>query len=207
MRSMGPDGRLWRAIAIGEAVLIVCWLAFSSLVQPVLDARADDPGAPIVVEDVKPANADPAMALKRLNADDKVAWGARVFPVIDAFGPDLLEDNRSRLAAVGVVPDPSMKPLAVTTNSFDPDSVRRNGTLWIVQGDVLPLLMDWLKTDPKVFTDAALDARRKALRAGPVVAFYVPGEVDRTDWLKGWLSDVALCPTTAAPCEVRLPRS
>ncbi|TCJ21904.1 hypothetical protein [Nocardioides jejuensis] len=110
-----------------------------------------------------------------------------------------------QLAKAVTIPDPrDYRVMGVLTNADDPAAVAAHGAIYLVWFQT-PVDSDhWIRSHPKVFTDARQEKHHTTWWAGFDVVSYAPpaSGKDLTDVVDHWVRSVTACPDTAEGCVI-----
>ena len=151
----------------------------------------------------------PVAVIERLEKNTNRVWNNRLFqdrsPI---YGGVSLRKNKTARASLSErVMIPSLVSADVQgliSNVLDDESVANNGAFYLVWFNLRTQAEALLRDDPKVFLNSDVEARRRTYLAGTLVIYYSPppsGGVSDAD-MKRFVTEVAVCPTTARRCEI-----
>lgn len=161
--------------------------------------------ASVVDDDSLLVQAVPAVASARLDDNTGSSWGLEAYSTNTAFGAKpLTAAVLARLNASLIVPGIASNDVqGVFTNALDADSVRRNGTLYMLQFGSAPDVRDYLMQHPAAFRDGGADKLHDTYWLGAFAVFYTPdGQKDQTEGLRQFLKEFDWCPKHLGPCAV-----
>ena len=203
---MNASARTAAALVIGIVIGVVGSFVYNRISE--IDLGKDPLGYVDIVDRNRPIGADPADLLKRLDTNTEALWKVALRQDRDPVygGSPLRSDQAARKAlaeAVGLPDLETAEAQGVATNALDPESVRRNGTLYVVWFQQAPMTQRWLVENPRIFTDEAAEKTRKTYWAGTLAVYYSPAPGnDQSSQVRRWVREAAQCPGTSAPCEL-----
>lgn len=109
------------------------------------------------------------------------------------------------LAGAVTVPDPrEYRVMGVVTNAHDAEAVAAHGALYLVWFQTPVDADTWVRADPEVFTDPALEQARTTWWAGFDVVSYAPPAdgTDLTTKVDHWVRSFTACPNGEQGCTI-----
>lgn len=189
------------ALSLGILIGVVGHAAWQRVAE--LDLGPDPMAYVDVVDDLHPVGASPEAMIQRLDRLTARSWELDNFFVGVERGPQSLPANQAALSeTMGVPASDRFRLRGIVTNIRVPDSVADSGAFAIIRFSGLDQARAWLRQDPQVFVDEALDERRDTYWAGDMAIYYSPPETgtDYSSVIRQWAQEVSDCPETAGEC-------